>query len=466
MPGETTLIVTTRSGVRPLGVRGEPLHNAAPQLRRVVRRRLGDAAADLLADPQLHESDQGIDWYAGWSGPVRAVTDLEPAERDAVLARVEATLAEMRRLGDVLAGHGPKEETGVVGLSLKLAARAPSPAFVFLVGDRPVIVAWGYEKEAANALLPLALPRVPDARVPESRGPAPRGPAPLGPARRSVLEATQVAPVANLPAVIPAAGIPWWRTLALALPLLLLLLGGAWLLRGLLPVLPDVAIATLEGPPAPPAPEALPNAVPALKAAFSAEQSRQRVLKVELGLAEAELKKRIADCKPPEPPKPPQVAVAPPAPTPAPAPPKVAPPKPAPQPAPQPRNPGDNRLRLPTSPTNDYSFMQGCWRTDPFRHETVQMQPGISSYCFDANGGGQLEWRRGRTACRTRAQARFEGAVLRLRDADSTCNDGSRWFSDQLVCQRGADNVAVCSGQSRNAYGAPVRWSVNLHKLN
>src|SRR6478752_4528535 len=120
MPGETTLIVTTRSGVRPLGVRGEPLHNAAPQLRRVVRRRLGDAAADPLADPQLHESDQGIDWYAGWSGPVRAVTDLEPAERDAVLARVEATLAEMRRLGDVLAGHGPKEETGVVGLSLKL----------------------------------------------------------------------------------------------------------------------------------------------------------------------------------------------------------------------------------------------------------------------------------------------------------------------------------------------------------
>ncbi len=86
--------------------------------------------------------------------------------------------------------------------------------------------------------------------------------------------------------------------------------------------------------------------------------------------------------------------------------------------------------------------MQGCWRTDPFRHEAGQMQPGISSYCFDASGAGQLEWRRGRTACRTRAQARFEGAVLRLRDADSTCNDGSRWFSDQLVCQRGADNVA------------------------
>ncbi len=461
MPGEATLIVTTRSGVRPLGVRGEPLHNAAPQLRRVVRRRLGDEAADLLADPQLHENDQGIDWYAGWSGPVRAVTDLPPAERDAVLAAVERTLAEIRRLGDLLAGHGPKEETGVVGLSLKLAARAPSPAFVFLVGDRPVIVAWGYEKEAANALLPLTLPRVPDARVVDARVAEAR---PLE--RRPVLEAAQRTPVSALPAVIPAAGVPWWRTLAAALPLLLLLLAGAWLLRGLLPVPPEVALATREGPSAPPAPEAPPDTLPALKAAFSAEQSRERVLKVELGLAEAELKRRIADCKPPEPPKPPQVAVAPPPPAPAPAPPKVAPPKPAPAPAPQPRNPADDRLRLPSAPTNDYSFMQGCWRTDPFRHETLQMQPGISSYCFDASGAGQLEWRRGRTACRTRAQARFEGAVLRLRDADSTCNDGSRWFADQLVCQRGADNVAICSGQSRNAYGAPVRWSVNLHKLN
>lgn len=455
MPGEATLIVTTRSGVRPLGVRGEPLHNAAPQLRRVVRRRLGDGTADLLADPQPHENDQGIDWYANWSGLVRRVTDLPAAERDAVLGGVERKLADIRRLGDMLAGHGPKEETGVVGLSLKLAARAPSPDFVFLVGDRPVIVAWGYETEAANALLPLALPRVPDARVADS-GPS---------GRRPVLDAAQRPPVSTPPALIPAAGIPWWRTLAAALPLLLLLLAGAWALRGLLPVAPDVAIATREGPDAPPAPEAPPDPLPALKASYSAEQSRERVLKVELALAEAELKRRIADCKPPEPAKPPQVAVAPP--PPAPAPPKVAPPKPAPPaPAPQPRNPADNRLRLPNAPTSDYSFMQGCWRTDPFRHEAVQLQPGVSSYCFDASGAGQLEWRRGRTACRTRAQARFEGAVLRLRDADSTCNDGSRWFADQLVCQRGADNVAVCSGESRNAYGAPVRWSVNLHKLN
>jgi len=261
-------------------------------------------------------------------------------------------------------------------------------------------------------------------------------------------------------------GVPWFRTLAAALPLMLLLIGGAWLLRGCLPAEPDLDIVTREGPSAPTPRQAVQDRLPVLKASLSREQSRQRALKVELSLAEAEIKRRIAECKPPEAAKPPpQVAIAPPPPQPAPQP-KATPPAPPPQPKVAPRNPNDNRLRLPQSPTNNYSFMEGCWRTDPFRHEAQQMQPGVSSYCFDAAGNGRLEWRRGRTACRTNAQARFSGAVLALRDADSTCNDGSRWFADQLNCQRGADNVAQCSGNSRDAYGRLVSWTVNLHKLN
>lgn len=443
MAGQTTLIVTTQSGVRPLGVRGEPLHNAAPQLRRVVRRRLGDEAVGLLADPQVHEDGKAMDWYADWPGPVQPLSTLAPERRADVLAQVERTLAEIRRLGDALAGAGPREDMGVVGLSLQLAARAPAQSFIFLVGERPVIVCWGYEKEAAASLLLATLPRPP----------APVLLNPVG--RRPVLEA----PAAALPALRPlSTTIPWLRTLLLALPLLFLLLGAAWLLRESLPADPSLSLATREGPPAPPAGEPSPDPTPALKAAFSTEQSRERILKVELSLVEAELKKRIADCKPPEKPKPPQVAVAPPPPKPAPA------PAPAPTPAPRRTRPNDDRLRLPSAPSNDYSFMSGCWRTDPFRHEPMQGQPGVSSYCFDGNGNGQLEWRRGRTACRTRAFARFDGPTLRIRDADSSCNDGSRWFADQLVCQRGADNVALCSGRSQGVFG-PVTWTVNLHKL-
>jgi hypothetical protein len=441
MAGQTTLIVTTRSGVRPLGVRGEPLHNSAGQLRRIVRRRLGDGAADLLAEPVLHEDGKAIDWYAAWPGEVRRVADLDPARRQAILSDVDASLAGITGLGETLKGAGSGEDTGVVGRSLQLAARRPAETFVFLVGDKPVVVCWGYEKEAASSLMmPGGLPR-------------PVMPAPPLAPHIPVLPAAVTAPLAA------RASIPWLRTALLALPLLLLLLAGAYLLREGLPRDPDLALATVEGPPAAPAPTQE-DRRPLLKASLSSEQARAKALKLEMDTIANELKKRVAECKPAEPPKPPDV----------PKPPQVAsvaPPTahaPLPAPPPPPRSPYDNRLRLPNAPTNDYSFIQGCWRTDPFRHEAIQPIPGVSSYCFDASGRGELEWRRGRTACRTRAQAQFEGSSLHLRDADTVCNDGSRWYADQLTCQRGADNVAQCSGTSHGSFG-PTSWTVNLHKL-
>jgi hypothetical protein len=434
MAGESTLIVTTRSGVRPLGVRGEPLHNSAVQLSRIVRRRLGDAAADLLAEPQLHADGKGIDWYANWPGEVRRVVDLDPKERGEVLSQVDRGLIEIGRLGKTLSTAGSGEDTGVIGRSLELAARRPAESFVFLVGDRPVVVCWGYEKEAANGLLPPGPLRMPQRQSVLN----PPSPIPLPPA---------------VPVAAAATSIPWFRTLLLALPLLALLLDGVWMLRDMLPVNPSLAVATREGPDALPPPAPI-DRRPVLKASLSQEQARAKALQIELADIENELKKRISECRPPTPPpKPPQVAtVAPP------------PPRPAPPP-PQPRAPSDNRLRLPTAPTRDYSFLKGCWRSDPFRHEVVQIRPGVSSYCFDSSGYGELEWRSGRLACRTGAQARFDGSTLRLHDSDTTCNDGSHWYADQLVCQRGADNVAQCSGYSRGAFG-PTSWTVNLHKLD
>jgi len=450
MSGESTLIVTTRTGVRPLGVRGEPLHNAASQLRRVIRRRLGDPAADLLADPQLHEDGKAIDWYAGWTGDVRRVADLDPVKRSEILAGVDAALANIGRLGATLTTAGSGDDIGLVGRSLQLAAKKPAESFVFLVDDRPVVVCWGYEKEAAASLMGPTLPRVPD----------------LASGRRSVL-APPTPMTAALAVRAAPATIPWFRSLLVALPLLLLLLGGAWLLRELLPADPDLALATREGPPASPAPLPPPDPSPAMKASLSSEEARARALRLELATIEGELKKRVGECKPPEKPaeRPPEVAKE--LPKEPPKPPQVAAvpqPRPAPPP-PRPQPPSDGRMRMPSAPTNDYSFMQGCWRTDRFKHETLQTEFGISSYCFDANGNGNLEWRRGRTACRTRARAQFNGPSLALRDSDATCNDGSHWYADQLVCQRGADGVADCVGRSQGRFG-PVSWRVNLHKIN
>ena len=441
MASESTLIATTRTGVRPLGVRGEPLHNWAAQLRGAIRRRLGDGTADLLAEPQLHEDGKAIDWYAGWTGAVRKVADLDPARRSGILAQVDAALGDIARFGATLSAAGHGEDSGLIGRSLQLAAKKPAESFVFLVGGRPVVVCWGYEKEAAASLMAPALPRVPERR-------SVLDPSPPSPFARAM-------PVRPLPARTAPQTIPWFRSLLLALPLLLLLLGGAWLLRELLPVDPETAMATHEGPDAPPPAVAPADPLPGIKASLSTERTRAKALRLELAAIEGELKKRVSGCKPPEPPKPPQTAMA----VPPPA------PKPAPAPPPQPQHPSDGKMRMPSTPTRDFSFMAGCWRTDPFKHERMQVQMGVSSYCFDANGYGSLEWRRGRTACRTSARAVFNGPNLALRDQDTTCNDGSHWYADQLVCRRGADNVADCQGYSQGAFG-PTSWLVNLHRIN
>jgi len=446
------LIATTKGGVRPLGVRGEPLHSAAAQLRRIVRRRLGDAAADLLADPQPHPDGDGVDWYAtGQPGVVTPLPSHPPDRRADVRTEVDRQLVAIEALGQSLSGAGEGDDRGIVGRSLILAARRPPDSFIYLAGDQPVIIAWGYEPAALPTAVQLAAPPPPP-------------PAPLE--RASVLAPDQITTMPPVPAM--AVGVPWGRMLALALPLLLLLLGGVFGLRACAPDAGITTLATREPPPRP-TPPPPPDPTLLLKASLQTEQAAQAALRIELAAIEAELRNRIAACPSAEPPKPPpQVAVQPPPPpsaTPAPpvTPAPQRPPAPAPPPPPPRAAPGDDRLRLP-APTANMSFMQGCWRTDPFFHDRSQPSPGVSTYCFDQAGNGQLEWRRGRTACRTRASARFEGSAMRIRDSDARCNDGSTWYADQLVCRRGADGVAQCSGDAQGQSGR-VTWTVNLHKL-
>lgn len=173
---------------------------------------------------------------------------------------------------------------------------------------------------------------------------------------------------------------------------------------------------------------------------------------------------------PPEPPllppRPVARPAAPPRPPPPPAPPQPEPPQPEPDPPPPavPPPPPDDRLRIPedVDRTRDLAFLAGCWRTDPFRHTASQGSPGVSTYCFDANGRGRLSFRRDGIVCD--APARVEilpGGRLRIWDADTLCNDGRPWYQDRLDCAPRGDGVAQCSGESTLVN----RWTVNLHRI-
>ena len=300
-----TLILTTRLGVRPLGVRGDPLHAVAGQLLSVIRRRLGDGPADLLAEPQMRESDDGIDWYAARSGEVRRLAELGDGERAQALATVEAHLAAIRALGAQLQSSDASEEARLIGRSLELATARPSDDFIYMVDGQPVIVAWGYEADAAQSLQTFASPP-----VPRMEGP--------------------VATFASAPMVALPARLGWSRWLSallFGLLLLLLLLITSWLLRACSPVDPALNVATIETP-APPAPEAPPDPTPLLKVSLDEAQGDDKRLKAELAALQIDLKAKLDQCKPIEPPKPPppppQVAAKP-APPPTPPPPAAPP---------------------------------------------------------------------------------------------------------------------------------------------
>lgn len=325
MGNRPTLIVTTRLGVRPLGVRGDPLHAVAGQLLAVIRRRLGDSPADLLADPQLRENGDGIDWYAARSGPVRHLADLDEGERANALAKVEQHIEAIRRLGAQLQAPTAADEAHLIGRSLELATRRPSDDFIYVVDGEPVIVAWGYEADAVASLQPFAAPVVPR-------------PAPIATAAT-----TATTTLASVPA-IPAgrlAWAPWLSALLFGLLLLLLLLATSWLMRACAPVGPELTIATAETP-APPAPEAPPDPTPLLKASLDNARADEGKLKTELAALELELKNKIAACKPIDPPKPP----------PPPPPPPVAAAKPPvpPPPSPPPPQQQQQQASLPTAP--------------------------------------------------------------------------------------------------------------------
>ncbi len=113
-------------------------------------------------------------------------------------------------------------------------------------------------------------------------------------------------------------------------------------------------------------------------------------------------------------------------------------------------------------------FAAGCWRTDPFKHSPTHV-PGISQYCFDKNGNGNMIFYRDkqRETCGAFATIRRDGDVLRIDDSDSRCvragKDAGAWYADHLVCRTDAGGVVICQGESK--IGAKVdRWRVRLHR--
>ncbi|MGE0423598.1 MAG: VWA domain-containing protein [Reyranellaceae bacterium] len=152
------LITATSAAVLPLGVDGHPLHDRQEQIRAVIERRLGRRHAFLLAEPERRPGADVTDWYSAAPGTPIAAASMDEAGLAALRAEVDALLADIDRLGGQLEA-AKASGAQAAGRHLRLAARRPADdAFLYRVGDQPVLVAWGHDdtRPAVKVALPVA----------------------------------------------------------------------------------------------------------------------------------------------------------------------------------------------------------------------------------------------------------------------------------------------------------------------
>jgi hypothetical protein len=220
----------------------------------------------------------------------------------------------------------------------------------------------------------------------------------------------------------------WCAVLLFGLMLLLLLLIASWLLRAFVPVAPAATLSVVQMPalPAPPDP-------PDLRASLDDAQTDKKKLNSALAALQADLRKKMEQCKPAEPP-----------------------------------------LPIERWAKGDLGTLQGCWvlgRDVPMvrswgdgRSERVIVKAG--RICFDDQGSGLHEQITvGPTAkwdCKAPMTATFwSNGTLVASQPDVLC-DGApplRWTATRLTCRRVNDDTAL-----RQAVDKTGRTQVEFHR--
>jgi hypothetical protein len=214
----------------------------------------------------------------------------------------------------------------------------------------------------------------------------------------------------------------WWAALLFGLMLLFLLLIAAWLLRNFVPVAPTINLGAVQMPP-PIVPVGVPNPMLALKASLDDMRNVEKGLKAELASRQADLRKRLEQCK-------------------------AGPPLPA------------ERWSK-----GDLGTLNGCWvlgrdvpmvhSFDDGRKEQVTIKAG--RICFDNQGGGLHEQVTiGPTArwnCEAPMTAKFWRNGTLVANQPAVVCEGEppiRWAATQFTCRRVTDEMALCQAVDKS----------------
>jgi hypothetical protein len=453
---------------RALGLAGDPVWRAAGQLRTAIAARLSRRHADLLAIPEVEPTGQRIDWYAPFEGEPRRLADLDPAERDAVLAEVHRLHGEITGLADAM--DQPQRSTAERNFArlLRHALTAPGEDTLYVVDGKPVMTFWGF---SADANLPGVFLASPPVVARPAAAPTPTPPRPE-------------AVMASAPAVA-AAGTRsvWWQWLLLAVLLLLLLALLAWLVRPYLPRLEPWLEAEARE-------RALGLAVrqplEIQKARVDTLQQENENLRLELARLTDEAARRGADCAAavlvpggvvvagdsnapikrgaqadvPGGPDTNTAGKDAPGPGKGPDEKKVdkVDPKAGPDAAGQ-KGDKDGNAAAKDEPKpmvvppeskqkGDLAFLKGDWRSRTGLATATGERDLRPNYTLDDKGKGKVSFvQKNGATCEAPAEARWDGSKLVIEEkSNPRCSDGKTYARNTVNCEVGQDGVAKCTG--------------------
>lgn len=142
------LLAETRlTEFRPLGALGEPAYLAYARLTAALESLGAADCARYFARPERDERRQSLAWHAPLEGPVRRWSALGPEEQGAAAPRILAIKQRLAQLAGASEAGGAQDSFARL---LRQAAVAPGLDHLFLVGDQPVLTAWGFESDTTR----------------------------------------------------------------------------------------------------------------------------------------------------------------------------------------------------------------------------------------------------------------------------------------------------------------------------
>ena len=414
---------TNLRGLRALGLQGERVSAAYAQITALLGARLSPEHAALFAEPQPSRDDL-VDWYSTVEGSVTPLVLLAGPDREEAEDRIGNLVADIEALAAELVESGRDEEV-LLGRMLRLAIHLPSADRIYLVGDQPVAVCWGYIEESASEGTPSPL-----VAFIRTESPPPTAPPPP-PAAVAQPVAVQAAPVRTV----------GWQWLLLFAGLVVAAVLAAWLLRD---IGRDTQVAAA---PAPPVEPAAPPGPPPRQEELLEAIGQARDLRVWLAGLEHQLAERKAACEPEELIIP-AVVIEDEEPTDentdAPQEPEAA------EEPEGTEEPDNDALVIPEETDGDdaLAFLEGCWQsvTDLVNQDGVPLE---MEYCFGLDGAGEVTVaEQDGAACSGPVRATLspnQGLIIAT-DEDIACDNGGSYSSWRVECTRGSDGEADCAG--------------------